>query len=407
MKYQILYRFVFRLTVFLLIAGCTKELPVKEELPGGDEFTRIVFSPSNFTKAGDLHAPTAGNEDGIKSLDVYGVAWGRTNSWSDLKVINIFHAPGANPTYDDEVWGVIRGDTAVIMSSLFERNLRGEPVEYVNLYVIANIEQLEPAYTNSFKSFKDYNTDIANAVTSYRPNTPISQNLENKLKNLVVKANDLSTALEYPVMAQMMKVEGGVSYLHMPLERIYCRIGFSFLFTGNSEEYIRINKITIDKTNGQGFLFLEENETDGLSLGSLVWSANINGPGAFKEAKGTVYTNGEQPTGGALVTLYAESSSVAPLYFRTCQYLCDSEAEVPSITLDITVSGNGGTKKRTLTAPLYSSEGTGNKKHYGFLRNHSYQVISTINTSTLKLENVAVEMRDWKDRPPVDIPEFE
>lgn len=408
MKDQILYRLVFRLALFLLIAGCTKELPVKEELPGGDEFTRIVFSSSDFTKVDDLHAPTAGNEDGIKSLDVYGVAWGRTSPGSDLRVINIFHAPGANPGDEMDVWGVIRGNTAVIKSSLFKLNLRGESVEYVNLYAIANIEQLEPAYTNSFKSFKDYNTDIANAVTSYRPNTPISQNLENKLKNLVVKANDLSTALEYPVMAQMMKVEGGVSYLHMPLERIYCRIGFSFLFTGNSEEYIRINKITIDKTNGQGFLFLEENETDGLSLGSLVWSANINGPGAFKEAKGTVYTNGEQPTGGALVTLYAESSSVAPLYFRTCQYLCDSEAEVPSITLDITVSDNsGGTKKRTLTAPLYSSEGTGNKKHYGFLRNHSYQVISTINTSTLKLENVAVEMRDWKDRPPVDIPEFE
>lgn len=403
MKYQILYRFVFRLTVFLLIAGCTKELPVKEELPEGDEFTRIVFSSSGFTKADDLHAPTAGSEDGIKSLNVYGIAW------REGAIVNIFHAPGSDPRGSGNVWGEIRGDTAVIMSSLFERDQWGNQVEYVNLYAIANIEQLEPAYPAIFKSFDDYNTQIANAAASYRPGrTPISQNLEDVLKTLIVKANDLSTALEYPVMAQMMKVEGGVSYLHMPLERIYCRIGFSFLFTGNSEEYIRINKITIDKTNGQGFLFLEENETDGLSLGSLVWSANINGPGAFKEAKGTVYTNGEQPTGGALVTLYAESSSVAPLYFRTCQYLCDSEAEVPSITLDITVSDNsGGTKKRTLTAPLYSSEGTGNKKHYGFLRNHSYQVISTINTSTLKLENVAVEMRDWKDRPPVDIPEFE
>lgn len=409
MKYQILYRFVFRLTVFLLIAGCTKELPVKEELPGGDEFTRIVFSPSNFTKAGDLHAPTAGNEDGIKSLDVYGIAWGKNSNESELRVINIFHAPGVNPTYGEEVWGEIRGDTAVIMSSLFERNLRSETVDYVNLYAIANIKQLETVNTESFKSFEGYNIEIANAVKNYNPikGSYIDQNLENKLKNLVVKANDLSTALEYPVMAQMMKVEGGVSYLHMPLERIYCRIGFSFLFTGNSKDFIKIDKITIDKTSERGFLFLEENETGGSSLGSLVWTADLNGPGAFKDAKGRVYTNGTQPTGGALVTLYAESSSVAPLYFRTCQYLCDSEAEVPSITLDITVSGNGGTKKRTLTAPLYSSEGTGNKKHYGFLRNHSYQVISTINTSTLKLENVAVEMRDWKDRPPVDIPEFE
>ena len=398
MKYRILYKMIIWLAALLQVAGCTKELPVKEELPEGDKFTRIVFSSSGFTKAEDLHAPTSGNEDGIKSLNVYGFAYGNGS------IINIFHAPGSNPRVSNEVWGVIRGDTAVVMSSLFARNLWGDEVKYVNLYAIANIEQLESVNTQSFKSFKDYNTEIANAVKKYKL---ISPDLENKLKNLVVKANDLSTALEYPVMAQMMKVEGGVSYLHMPLERIYCRIGFSFLFTGNIADKIKIDKIAIDKTNGQGFLFLEENETGGPSLGSLVWSADLNGPGAFKEAKGTVYTNGEQPTGGALVTLYAESSSVAPLYFRTCQYLCDSEAEVPSITLDITVSGNGGTKQRTLTAPLYSSEGTGNKKHYGFLRNHSYQVISTINTSTLKLENVAVEMRDWKDRPPVDIPEFE
>lgn len=402
MKYQILYRFVFRLTVFLLIAGCTKELPVKEELPEGGEFTRIVFRSSGFTKADDLHAPTAGSEDGIKSLNVYGIAW------SEGAIVNIFHAPGSDPRGSGNVWGEIRGDTAVIMSSLFERDQWGNQVEYVNLYAIANIEQLEPAYPAIFKSFDDYNTKIADAVFSYRPGrTPISQNLEDVLKNLIVKAKGLSAALEYPVMAQTMKVDGGVSYLHVPLERVYCRIGFSFLFTGNTADKIKIDKIAIDKTNGQGYLFLEENETGGPSLGSLVWSAYINGPGAFKEAKGTVYTNGEQPTGGALVTLYAESAGVAPLYFRTCQYLCDSEAGVPSITLDITVSGNGGTKKRTLTAPLYSSEGTGNKKHYGFLRNHSYQVISTINTSTLKLENVAVEMHDWNDRPPVDIPEFE
>ena len=75
-------------------------------------------------------------------------------------------------------------------------------------------------------------------------------------------------------------------------------------------------------------------------------------------------------------------------------------------TLDITVTGNGSTKARTLTAPLYSSGGIGGKKHYGFLRNHSYQVISTINTSALQLEDVTVEMRDWNDRPSVDIPEF-
>ena len=104
----------------------------------------------------------------------------------------------------------------------------------------------------------------------------------------------------------------------MPLERIYCRIGFSFLFTGNSEDKIKIDKITIDKTSNQGYLFLEENEADNKTpLGSLVWSAAVNGPGVFKDAKGGTNTNGEQSTGGSLMTLYAESSSVAPLYFRT------------------------------------------------------------------------------------------
>ncbi|KKB60141.1 hypothetical protein [Parabacteroides goldsteinii] len=403
MKYRTLYRTIIRLATLLLISGCTKELPVGEELPEGEKFTRIVFTPSTFTKAdAGPYASTTGNEDGIKSLDVYGIVRG------SYSIVNIFHAPGVDPLGSGRTWGEIRGDTAVIMSSLFERNARGDVIKYVNLYVIANVEQLEPAYTDVFKSFTAYNTQIKDAVQKYLwSRQPINQNVEDILKKLVVKANGLSAALDYPVMAQSMKVEGGVSFLHMPLERIYCRIGFSFLFTGNSSDKIKIDKITIDKTSNQGYLFLEENEADNKTpLGSLVWSAATNGPGVFKDAKGNINTNGEQPTGGTLMTLYAESSSAAPLYFRTCQYLCDDEREAPSITLDITVTGSGGTKTRTLTAPLYSSGGIGGKKHYGFLRNHSYQVVSTINTSALQLEDVTVEMRDWNDRPSVDIPEF-
>ena len=401
MKYRILHRTIFGLAVLLLVVGCTKELPAGEEFSEGEKYTRIVFSPSGFTKADDPHAPTVGNEDGIQSLDVYGIVRG-SNS-----IVNIFHAPGNSPLDSWQTWGEIRGDTAVIMSSLFEKNDRNDEIEYVNLYVIANIKQLESVYTGIFSSFDKYNSQIATAVQKYlRNRQPIGQNVEDILKNLVVKVNGLSTALDYPVMAQSMKVEGGVSFLHMPLERLYSRIGFSFLFTGNSGDKIKIDRITIDKTSSQSYLFLEENEAGKTPSESLVWSADTNGPGAFKDAEGGSYTNGEQPIGGALVTFYAESSSVAPLYFRTCQYLCDDETEAPSITLDITVTGNGSTKARTLTALLYSSGGIGGKKHYGFLRNHSYQVISTINTSALQLEDVTVEMRDWNDRPSVDIPEF-
>lgn len=400
MKYRILYRTIFWLAALSLVVGCTKELPADEEFPEGEKYTQIVFSPSNFTKAGDPHAPTTGNEDGIESLDVYGIVRG------SYSIVNIFHVPGVDPLSAWQVWGKIKGDTAVIMSSLFESNMRGDEIKYVNIYAIANIKQLESVYPG-FSSFDSYNDRIKTALQNYFWNRQqISQDVEDILKNLVVRIDSLSAALNYPVMVQSMKVEGGVSYLHMPLERLYCRIGFSFLFTGNSGDKIKIDKIVIDKTGNQGYLFQEKNEAGKTPSESLVWSDATNGPGAFKDAKGRVYTNGEQPTGGALVTLYAESGSATPLYFRTCQYLCDDEAEAPSITLDITVTGSEGTKKRTLTAPLYSSGGTGSKKHYGFLRNHSYQVISTINTSALKLENVTVGMRDWNDRSPVDIPEF-
>lgn len=143
MKYRTLYRTIIRLVTLLLISGCTKELPVAEELPEGEKFTRIVFTPSNFTKTdADLHVPTIGNEDGIKSLHVYGFVRG-SNS-----IVNIFHAPGKKPTWDEQDWGEIRGDTAVIMSSLFERNDRGDNIEYVNIYAIANVEQLVSAYTD-------------------------------------------------------------------------------------------------------------------------------------------------------------------------------------------------------------------------------------------------------------------
>lgn len=408
MKYRIHYITIFWLAALLLAAACTKELPVGEERPEDDRLTRIVFTPSGFTKAAG-HTPTTGNEDGIQSLDVYGIAWGRKEYTQQLIIVNIFRAPSKelNPPYRQ--WGDIKGDTAVFMSFLFERNERNDQVDYVNIYAIANIGQLEPVYTDAFNSFSSYNTEIVDAVNDYlRNGANINQNLENKLRDLIVKTGNLSTALDYPVMAQSMKLTGGASYLQMPLERIYCRIGFSFLFTGNAGDKIKIDRITVDKTSSRGHLFLEKNEgNSGEPLGSLIWSADINGPGTFKDDKGNAYTNGEQPTGGTLVTLYARESSPAPLYFRTCQYLCDDAAEAPSITLDITVTGSGGTKRRTLTAPLYSSGGIGVKKHYGFLRNHSYQVISTVNTDALRLEDVTVEMRDWNDRPPVDIPEFQ
>ena len=206
-----------------------RELPAGEEFSEGEKYTRIVFSPSGFTKADDPHAPTVGNEDGIQSLDVYGIVRG-SNS-----IVNIFHAPGNSPLDSWQTWGEIRGDTAVTMRSLFEKNDRNDEIEYVNLYVIANIKQLESVYTGIFSSFDKYNSQIATAVQKYlRNRQPIGQNVEDILKNLVVKVNGLSTALDYPVMAQSMKVEGGVSFLHMPLERLYSRIGFSFLFTGNS-----------------------------------------------------------------------------------------------------------------------------------------------------------------------------
>lgn len=403
MNHQILYRSIIWLTALWLVAGCTKDLPSGDELPVGDEFTRIVFAPPGFTKADDLRAPTAGNEDGMQSLDVYGVAWNQD------RIVNIFHAPGKDPTNSNFTWGEIKGDTAVIMSSLFILNQKNETVEYVNLYAIANIERLELAYPNVFKSFTDYNKDVNTVVGNYLQGNikQIDPTLEDKLKNLVVKAKDLSTAIEYPVMANSMKVEGGASYLHMPLERIYCRIGFSFLFTGSSAEKIRINKITIDKTSKQGYLFLEENETGNPSLESLAWTADLHGSGWFKDANGTVYLNGQQPTGGGLLSLYADQTGTSQLYFRSCQYLCDKEEEAPAITLDITVNGSDGkTTKRQLKASLGGSGGVGGKKYYGFLRNHSYQVISVVNTSTLQLEGVTVEMHDWNDRPPVDIPEF-
>lgn len=400
MNHQILYRSIIWLAALWLVAGCTKDLPSGEELPVGDEFTRIVFAPPGFTKADDLRAPTADNEDGMQSLDVYGVAW-----YQD-RIVNIFHAPGTDPG-GTETWGEIRGDTAVIKSSLFKRNRGTDNVEYVNLYAIANIEHLESAYPDLFKTFADYNEEIKAAVVNF--NWKIDPTLEDKLKKLVVKAKDLSTnsIMANPVMANSMKVEGGASYLYMPLERIYCRIGFSFLFTGSSAEKIRINKITIDKTSKQGYLFLEENETGNPSLESLAWTADLHGSGWFKDANGTVYLNGQQPTGGGLLSLYADQTGTSQLYFRSCQYLCDKEEEAPAITLDITVNGSDGkTTKRQLKASLGGSGGVGGKKYYGFLRNHSYQVISVVNTSTLQLEGVTVEMHDWNDRPPVDIPEF-
>lgn len=411
MAYRIQYKLIVCLALSFLIAGCTNELADETDPDGNDGFVRILFTSSSLTKAdADLHVPTAGNEDGIESLDLYGVAWGKKSSGS-MAVINIFHAPGVNPLTASslqEDWGVVRGDTILVKSDLFYQNERSEIVEYVNLYAIANIKRLQPS--SPFSTFDAYNRQIAKDVVDYltgRPSVPIPVYTEELLKNLIVTADGLSAPLEYPVMVQSMKVEGGASNVRMPLERVYCRIGFSFLFTGNSTDKIKINTITIDKTTGQGYLFLEENESEIPPSGTLVWSAvKEPGSGVFKNAEGTAFTNGVQPVGGTILTLYANAGSNAPLYFRSCQYLCDNEENAPSITLEITVTSEGKEITRTLTAPLYNTGGTDSKKHYGFLRNHSYRVISTINTSTLQLENVTVDINDWIERPPVDFPDF-
>lgn len=410
MAYRIQYKLIFCVALFLGVAGCTNELADETDPNGNDGFIRILFTPSDFTKADtDLRVPIAGNEDGIQSLDLYGIAWG-INSYGNMAIINMFHAPGKTPLegYGDEDWGVVRGDTILVKSALFDRNERSEEVEYVNLYAIANIGQLTIPNGSAIASFDDYNTRIRDLVRNYiRNRTPIREKNESDLINLVIQATGLSAPLEYPVMVQSMKVEGGASNVRMPLERVYCRIGFSFLFTGNSTDKIKINTITIDKITGQGYLFLEENESETPPSGTLVWSAvKEPGSGVFKNAEGTAFTNGLQPVGGTMLTLYANAGSNAPLYFRSCQYLCDNEENAPSITLEITVTSGGKEIIRTLTAPLYNIGGTGSKKHYGFLRNHSYQVISTINASTLQLENVTVDINDWIERPPVDFPDF-
>ena len=412
MGYRILYKPIICLLLFLSVAGCAKELADDLVPAEEDGFVRILFTSSAFTKVDtDLRVPTVGNEDGIQSLDLYGIAWGKNSSGS-MAIINIFHAPGKNPLgeYETEDWGVVKGDTILVKSNLFSLNDRGEKVEYVNLYAIANIGRLQPAYPEVFNSFDAYNSQIVKNVKDYltgRPRVPIPYSTEELLKDLVVTVDGLSAPLEYPVMIQSMNVEGGAFYMQMPLERVYCRIGFSFLFTGNSTDKIKINTITIDRTSHQGYLFQEKNEPDTPPTESLVWSAEKeSGSGAFKNAGGIAYTNGEQPIGGTMLALYANKDSDAPLYFRSCQYLCDNEENAPSITLDITATSGDKVITRKLTAPLYNSGGANSKKHYGFLRNHSYQVISTISTSTLQLEGVTVEAHDWSELPLVDFPDF-
>ena len=83
------------------------------------------------------------------------------------------------------------GDTAVIMSSLFERNDRGDNIEYVNIYALANVEQLVSAYTDIFNSFGDYNEQIKKVVKNYligRPSQAIGQNVGRQIKKTGCKS---------------------------------------------------------------------------------------------------------------------------------------------------------------------------------------------------------------------------
>lgn len=394
MKYGRQYKIVIYLALLLVaMGGCTKELPADTDSPGENKTTRIIFNSSNFTKA-DLQTPTDGNEDGINTIDLFGFLWGHDQNNGTLKIMNFFHKR------------VMGKDTIVVESSYFEKSLRGEKGKYTNLYAIANRDFANVNQIGSYASWDKYIAAMRGKTNSVVAGNQAFQ-LEDEalLNDLISQPAFDNFKWDHPIMAKKIKVEGGASTISMPLERLHCRIGFSFVLTGNSSDKITIDTIRIKKVNIKGYLFKEENLTPPYG-DRFTWGYKPSSVKFMRDASGAFHSQPLSPGQSKLTMCNNENGALFYLY--SFQYICDNEAEASTIEIWVTSeSGGDQPHTRTLTAPLYNTSGTGTKKHYGLLRNHSYEVISTINSTTLELENVTVETSDWIDRGNTDIPEFQ
>ena len=149
MKCLTLYRSVMcSLAVWLLIAGCTNEVPDGTDPPANERMTRIAFSSSAFTKgdtgSGDLPADEETTK--IETIDLYAFAWGEADKNGNRQNLNFIH---------EQVTGT---DTVEVSSDFFEMDKWSQKIAYTNMYAIANQGQvvLKQNIGGSYNNFGAY-----------------------------------------------------------------------------------------------------------------------------------------------------------------------------------------------------------------------------------------------------------
>lgn len=383
-KHRLYILFLFLLSI--LAGGCENEQLLSPDQGDENKTVEITFYADPYTKAG--------NQDRITSISLWAFAHQKNGT-----IIN-FTQKNSNS-----------GELTITMeSNFFENNSKDEKVSYTTLYAIANANRITPSGLlaerySTLETYTNRMNEIQRKYLTAKPPTPISLEQENMLKELITASTapsgtiiDMST----PIMASTLKVTGGASRLSMPLERAYCRIRFTFIITGSqTTDRLTINSIKLSNLKSETYVFLDE---------AIPAAANHENSWTYTPDD-AVFQTGEnqyksQPLtpGNTALTLCATASTPEPFYFYSYQSIGDTETIDPIITLEI-INEDGIAK--TLTAPLYDPVSSGGKKHHGLHRNHSYEVISTINAGSLKLEGVTTRSHDWFDRGEVEFPPFQ
>lgn len=304
----------------------------------------------------------------------------------------------------------------------------------------------EPMYTDQSYTILNLRSEWFDTTTEIFALANVDDDLKMKLENetnvqnwrdhtYAVKLNEEagnndSRVVDKPVMAGYLNLKGGVSdKISVKMERIYCRIWFSFTWQNHPlADNVTIDEIKISKLHCHSKLF---------NYNKYIWEDTVGIKNEIKEEYVIKNNDPKQlPFMGRLTTPPFCFNQELNLNFieklkHDYNILCRfpwkegvTDRNRPPVRYYVYSLQRGGTSLeqdplieikyhyeypqfgtiyKKASAHLYDSEG---KKHHGLLRNYTYKLNCVVNTVANSM-NLQVSSVPWYENEINDIPPFE